>query len=271
MAGASDILINDPCVLFALRREAHFFRRTFRPHTRFPGAPCWAWFCGPAWLTVLVVETGVGAAATERALSWLLGRPLLGNVPYRPKLVLAAGFAGALRPGLRVGDLVLATELADDRGNVWPATWPGELPPGEWRPPLHRGRLLTAPALVGDPGQKQQLGQRHDALAVDMEAATVARVCARHEVPFGCLRAISDEAGTPLSPQLVEVLGSGRVKPWHLLRVLARRPRLAAELWRLARDTRRAARLLGSGLGEVLTLTLPWLASEGKGPAGPAG
>jgi hypothetical protein len=130
---------------------------------------------------------------------------------------------------------------------------------------LQRGRLLTAPALVGDPVQKQQLGQRHDALAVDMEAAAAARLCARHEVSFGCLRAISDEAATPLSPQLVEVLNSGRVTPGRWLRAAARRPRFLAECWRLAKDTRTAARQLGRGLGEVLTLTLPWLADEGKG------
>jgi adenosylhomocysteine nucleosidase len=266
--GASDIAINDPCVLFALRREALYFLREFRPHTRFRGAPCRAWFCGPAWLTVLVVETGVGATAAERALAWLLSEPLFGNVPYRPKLVLSAGFSGALQQGQRVGDLVLATELSDVLGNVCPTAWPGDLPPGEWQPPLHRGRLVTMTELVGDPGQKQQLGQRTDALAVDMETAVVARRCARHEVPFGCLRAISDEVTTPLSPQLVEVLSSGRVTPWRLLRAVTRRPRIVAEFRRLARDTRTAARQLGLGLGEVLTLTLPWMADGPRGRSG---
>jgi adenosylhomocysteine nucleosidase len=263
-----DITITDPCVLFAVRREALSFRREFRPHTRFRSAPCRAWFCGPPWLTVLVAETGVGAAAAERALTWLLNRPLYGNVPYRPKLVLSAGFSGALRPGLRVGDLVLATEVADAAGNVWKTTWPGDLPAGDWRPPLQRGRLLTTPDLVGNPEQKRLLGARHDALAVDMETAAVARLCGLHEVPFGCLRAFSDECSTPLSPQLVDVLSAGRVSPWRVLRAAAVRPRLLAEFWRLAADTRTAARQLGRGLGEVLTLTLPWMAEEGEGPSG---
>lgn len=266
----TDITINDPCILFALRREALFFRREFRPHTRFVGAPCWAWFCGPPWLTVLVVITGVGAAAAERALSWLLHRPRLGNVPYLPKLVLSAGFSGALRPGLHVGDLVLARALTDLSGTVWPATWPGDLPPGEWRPPLHRGRLLTVPTLVGDPGQKCQLGQQHNALAVDMETAILARLCWRHALPFGALRAISDDATTPLAPPLADLLSSGRVTPWRLLRAVTRRPQLVTQFWRLARATRTAARQLGRGLGEVLTLTLPWMQGEGERPVGPS-
>src|SRR5438034_1222368 len=116
-----------------------------------PGAPCWARFWGPAWLSVLVLETGVGRARTERALDWLLGRPLLGNVAYRPKVVLSVGFCGGLRDGLRTGDVVLATEVVDESGGRWPTTWPGELPAGRWDPPLHRGRLLTAARLAGDP------------------------------------------------------------------------------------------------------------------------
>jgi hypothetical protein len=42
-----------------------------------------------------------------------------------------------------------------------------------------------------------------------------------------------------------------------LLLALARGPGLAAELWRLARHTRLAAKQLGVALGELLTLTLP--------------
>jgi adenosylhomocysteine nucleosidase len=254
----TDLAFAGPCVVFALRREAAPFLRTFPPQQRFPGAPCRARFCGPSWLTVLVLETGLGPAAVEAALTWALGSPLFGNVPYRPKLVLSAGFSGALRPGLRVGDLVLATEVNDTEGNRWPATWPGELPPGPWRPTITRGRLLTATALVGDPAEKQALGERHDALAVDMESAAVARLCHKREVPFGCLRAISDDWDTPLSPRLVGLLQGGRVAPLRLAAALARRPALASELWLLARHTRAAARQLAGGLGGLLTLTLPW-------------
>jgi adenosylhomocysteine nucleosidase len=254
----SDLSFDDPCVVFALRREAAPFLREFRTQQRFPGSPCWARFCGPAWLTVLVLEAGIGAAATERALAWALQGPPLGTVPYRPRVVLSAGFAGALQPELRVGDVVLATDVADGEGNLWATTWPGDLPPGEWRPPLYRGRLLTAPALVGNVQDKQELGRRHAAAAVDMESAVIARLCKRCGVPFGCVRAISDDAGTPLSPRLAALLSRGRVSPVRLLTALAASPKMTGELWRLARATRFAAEQLGKALGELLTLTLPW-------------
>ncbi len=207
---------------------------------------------------MLVLETGIGPERTQAALDWLLGNPLLGNVPYRPRLVLSAGFSGALDGDRKVGDIVLATEVADTAGETIPTTWPGQLPAGEWRPPLYRGRVLTAARLVSTPQEKRTLGRQHGAVAVDMETATVARMCRRAEIPFGCLRAISDDWRTPLSPALVDCLAGGRVSPLRLLKLLVRSPGTIAELARLARQTRTAAEQLGKALGELLTLTLPW-------------
>jgi adenosylhomocysteine nucleosidase len=254
----TELAFDDPCVVFALSRESAAFRREFRPHQRFPGSPCRARFCGPPWLTVLVLETGVGSAPTDKALEWMFEQPKLGDVPYRPRVVLSAGFAGALQPQYKVGDLVLATEVVDAEGNAWPTTWPGELPPGEWQPPLHRARLLTVDNIVAGVEEKQGLGDRHQAAAVDMESAIVASWCKRHEVPFGCLRAISDDAQTPLSPQLADLLAGGRVSLPRVLGSLLMTPGMAGEMWRLARQTQLAAEQLAKALGEVLTLTLPW-------------
>jgi adenosylhomocysteine nucleosidase len=250
---------DDPCVVFALRRESAPFVRLFPVQQRFPGAPCRARFCGPSWLTVLVLETGVGPSCARRALDWLLTAPLLDNVPYRPKLVVSAGFCGALRPGYRAGDVVLADEVIADDAR-WPVPWPGELAAGEWHPPLHRDRLLCLPRLVGAVADKQALAAQHGAGVVDMESAEVARACLTGRVQFGCVRAVSDDCETPLSPQLVACLDGGRVAPWRLLATTAASPGLVPELWRLARQTRHAATQLALALGELLTLTLPWTA-----------
>jgi hypothetical protein len=90
-----------------------------------------------------------------------------------------------------------------------------------------------------------------------MESAIVARCCSRRGVPFGCVRAISDRADMPLSPRLVALLSGRSVSPLRVMAAVMRTPRLVGELWRLGRDTRVAARQLGTALGELLTLTLP--------------
>jgi len=254
----TDLAFTDPCVLFALRREARPFYREFRPHQRFRGARCRARFCGPPWLTVLALEMGVGAAHARQAAEWVLGSPVLGNLPYRPRIVLSAGFSGALSEDYRVGDILLASEVVDTEGSSWPTTWPESLPAGAWRPLLHRGRLLTATAVVSSPEEKRALGEKHQAVAVDMESAYLARLCKERGVPFGCIRSISDDWQTPLSPRLARLLAGGRVAPVRVVMALAASPRLAGEMWRLARATRVAADQLGKALGELLTLTLPW-------------
>jgi adenosylhomocysteine nucleosidase len=254
----SDVSLSEPLLVFALRREASHFLQEFEPQQRFAGAPCRAYFAGPSWLTVLVMETGVGPEAAETALHWALGKPLFGNLPYRPKLVLSAGFAGGLVPRLKVGDLVLAKEVADLDGRAWPAPWPAALP-ADWQQPVTRGRVLTTTTLVSDPADKRRLCEEHQALVVDMESAVVARACKERGVPFGCLRVVSDDWEMPLSPALAGLTPAGRVSWWRLLSALIRSPRLASELWRLAKQTKTAARKLGLGLGELLTLTLDWL------------
>jgi adenosylhomocysteine nucleosidase len=206
----------------------------------------------------LALHTGIGRARTEMALHWLLGQPVLGGVAYRPKLVLSAGFSGALQERLQAGDVILGTDVTNVDGQCWPVTWPAELPGGEWNPPLHRGRLLSAATLITSPEEKQALGRKHRAAAVDMETAAVARMCGQQDVPFGCVRVILDDLQTPLAPRLVSLLSAGRVSPWRAISALFSSPSLAAEYARLAGRARFAAEQLGKALGELLTLTLPW-------------
>jgi adenosylhomocysteine nucleosidase len=252
------LVLDDPCLLFALHREAQPFYHEFRPQQSFPNAPCRARFCGPEWLSVLVLETGVGAGCAEAALNWVLSKPTLDKLTYRPRVVISAGFAGALREEQAVGDIILATEVIDAAGERIATTWPGELPAGEWRPPLHRGRLFCSPSMVGAPEEKRRLGVQHEALAVDMESAVVARLCRKHDVPFGCVRSISDAVHTPLSPELLKLLAKGSVSPLAVVGAVATRPKMIGELWGLARSTRYAAEQLKTALGELLTLTLEW-------------
>ncbi len=258
----ADFRIDDPCILFALHQECGPFLKEFRPNQRFSGAPCWARFCGPPWLSVLVAVTGVGEENTRRAVDWVLSKPKLDLVPYEPKLMLFAGFAGGLAEHLVAGDLILASEIVDLEGTRWPTTWPGEMPPGPWQPPLYRGRLLAVSHLLADPAEKRRLATAHDAVAADMESAAFARLCTQRGVPFGCLRAISDDVDTPLSRRLASILAGGGVSWWGLAAALLRQPSLVTELFRLAGNTRHAARQLGLALGELLTLTLSWFEAE---------
>ena len=222
------------CMVFALSHEAAPFLRRFPATEPIADAPCWAHFCG----NLLVLQTGVGPKRMERALTWLL--------PHRLRLILSAGYSGALTEQHGVADLIVATEVIDGQGGRWPTTWSAA--PSDW----HRGCLLCWPRLVGEPEQKRRLGNEHGAVAVDMETAVVARLCSEQQVPFGCLRVISDGVNDRLSPELLAVLSGPRLAWWKLLAMLMRSPARIGELIRLARHARRASQHLTAGLIAVV-------------------
>lgn len=254
---AAENILSVPCLVFALRRESMYFRRAYPVRRQVWGAPCVAEFrgkrCQEPFSSKTVpdtffLESGMGTAAMETALGWCLSGPRLGGGAYRPSLLISAGFSGALQPELRTGDLVLATEVVDRQGKCWPA-----IAPAAWDDRnIAAGRLLTSSELVSDPQEKQRLGREYGALAVDMESAVAARLCHEHKVPFASLRVISDDWQTALSPHLVDMLGHERVSLPRLAGQVLRHPQLIGELWRLARQTRRAARKLLGGLSAIL-------------------
>lgn len=208
-----------------------------------PDAPCRVQRCAFG----CVLETGIGAERTRSALEWLLASP------WAPGLIITAGFAGALDDKLQVGDIVVASEVVDGDGNRWECS--RHTPCAGRRTRSVRttlGTIVTVSRLVGEPQEKRELREKFGALAVDMESATVAEFCSRRGIPFGCVRAISDDARTALSPRLVGLLAGERVAWWRLAGTALSSPRILMECVRLARNTRLATRRLGDFLHELL-------------------
>ncbi len=222
--------------MFALSAEAAFFRAAL-PRGARVAAPCPAWQHPHPGGRVLVVLSGMGPAAAGRALGWLFG----GGSPHRPSLVVSAGFCGGLDAGLAVGALVAPAEVVDLEGGAWRTAGV-----------VGGGRLVSVPAPVLTPQAKAELRQRTGAAAVDMESATVGRLCATAGVAFACLRAVSDDHRTALSADLGAALHGERVSVPRLLAAVARRPALVRELARLAGHSRTAGRALSAGLLGVL-------------------
>jgi adenosylhomocysteine nucleosidase len=172
--------------------------------------------------------------------------------------VLSVGFAGALDSELAVGDIIIASRIISPRGDSWPTSdilAPLPLATERW----HTGTIITTSHLLGDPARKAELAHQYEAIAIDMEAATVAEWSAIHAIPFGCVRAISDDATTQLSDRLLALIATnpssrrrGAVSPFALARALAAEPGLLGQLWRLARNTNLAARNLAEALTHLL-------------------
>jgi len=172
---------------------------------------------------VLLVLSGIGkvSAATTTAV-------LLDGMDVRA--LLFTGVAGGLAPGVRVGDVVVGRTLLQHDMDASPLFPRYEIPLtgrsrfdadaamsdalaagcdlvlraphavlgrfGITEPPRrHDGLVISGDRFVATTAESQAL--RHalpDALAVEMEGAAVAQVCADFDRPFALLRTVSDRA-----------------------------------------------------------------------------
>jgi len=117
---------------------------------------------------VRIVHTGIGAYAARVALELAVCEEL-------PERVISSGFAGALAPELRIGEIVTDAQVA------------------------------TADAVLATAAAKRTFRESTGAYAVDMETAAIREVCAAAGVPLAVLRAISDGAEDDLGlpPELL--------------------------------------------------------------------
>ena len=156
---------------------------------------------------VLVARCGIGkvnaAALTQALLALGVDR------------VLFTGVAGAVQPGLAVGDLVISRDAVQHDLDVTALGYRlGEVPgePWSWQADAELvhlalasaaeiaevttivGRVLSGDQFIADPARVAQLHEAFDGACAEMEGAAVAQVCARWGVPFVIIRSISDTA-----------------------------------------------------------------------------
>jgi nucleoside phosphorylase len=149
--------------------------------------------------TLSFVRTGVGPKRSALRLQEALSA-------INPSQILVIGYAGALDPNLKLGDVVEVEKALALSEN--PPGWEQVEVEGEFD--LERcsgfqqaataaglsGRVgigLTSHHVLGHPGHKILLHQRFHAAIIDMETAALARVARAEGIPICCIRVISDE------------------------------------------------------------------------------
>lgn len=176
---------------------------------------------------VVAVVSGIGKVAAATTATMLLQR-------YGVDGIVFTGVAGGLGDGVAVGDVVVASSLLQhdmDASPLFPrhvvpghaadrwathAPWAHALQAaahevlqalpqhvgteamarhGLHQPRAHQGLVVSGDRFVCTSAESQALRQTlPDALAVEMEGAAVAQVCADFGVPFAAVRTISDRA-----------------------------------------------------------------------------
>ena len=114
------------------------------------------------------------------------------------KYLISAGFAGALDPELRVGNLLLSENFSSpELLNSPRLDFAGD--------EIFMGKLVTVPGIVDSKSERERWAAQSGAAAVDMETQFIAAACTAQGIPMLSLRAISDTESEPL-PAPPEVL-----------------------------------------------------------------
>lgn len=176
---------------------------------------------------------GIGAEAARRATEAVVRE-------VNPERVISVGFAGALDPSLKVGDVLeprIVINAADSART--------EIESGEG--------ILVSSATVAGKDRKPQLAKSYNAIAVDMEAAAVAQGAEASGVEFATVKAISDAADFTM-PGTMErfVRVDGTFRSAKFAAHVAVRPWLWATTVALARNSAKASRALCDALASYL-------------------
>lgn len=169
--------------------------------------------------------------------------------------IMSYGMCGALADGLVIGDWVIGDRLWGAVEATCDPAWAAVLL--ERLPSARAGGYFADGRMIDTVAEKLALGQRHAALAVDMESHVAAAVAGERGLPFAILRCVSDGARHLLPHAItVSMRADGGVDAGAMLRSLVGRPGQAADVARTSagfmramRELRRGAAMIGPRMG----------------------
>jgi adenosylhomocysteine nucleosidase len=215
-----------PAIIAALPREVKHLVRGWQEH-RLPNK--------------IVLYTNdfavVACAGMGPARATLAVQAAMGMKPVTT--LLSVGLAGACDPSLKIADIVHAGTVVD--------TQSGE----RYSNSQFKQVLVSAPGIASIK-EKRRLYESYRAGAVDMEAATVARIAKAHNLSFQAIKAISDDAGFELRELTRFATKNGQFREAAFAAYSLAQPRLWPKLFHLAVNSKRAIQSLTAELESQL-------------------
>ena len=193
---------------------------------------------------VMLAANGEGpklaAQAAEVAIRAITAAELSAS---KLEAVVSVGYCGALTPEGREGQVIVATEVLD---GVEGMRFSCVIPQTESAHQI--GALISQDCVANGCSEKQQLAQS-GAIAVDMEAAGVAARTKRADLPFACIKVVTDRADESFGWDLNAMrTPDGRIARGKIGVYALTHPKLIPELLRWKRRAGSAAQALGEFL-----------------------
>lgn len=192
--------------------------------------------------TIFAFHGGMGAGPATRAFQRAFD-------VCRPTAVYSVGWAGSLRSETPAGSTMRPEAVLDlATGETFACA------PTNW---AARGTLLTARRVAVREEKGRLAGAYPVARAVDMEAATIARLAAARGLPFRIVKAISDTVDEDLPDLNPYVTPQGQFATARFVAHAAMRPALWPVLSRFGKQSALAAKNLADTLAAELGIEKP--------------
>lgn len=157
---------------------------------------------------VVLMQSGIGKVNAAICTTLLISN-------FKPDYIINTGSAGGLGSGLKVGDILVSTEVlhhdvdatefgyAEGQVPMMPASYPAdEMLVDKTTSAIYKhaytartGLIVSGDSFIGSADKKAVILEKFPhAMAVEMEAAAVAQTCYQFSTPFIITRAVSDLA-----------------------------------------------------------------------------
>ena len=198
-------------------------------------------FARLAWLKgkpIVVVANGPGPALAGRATEIVRKHHELNGL-------VSTGFCGALNPALKPCDIFVATEVVGVAHAL-------SVPRSHSCERFKSGKLLSIDRVVSTAAEKADLRQT-GADAVEMEAAAVALKAAEWNIPFYCIRVVTDTSAETFPLDFNDMRDAdGRFSRTRIMAAALRRPgSVLPELLKLNKRCKDASQALGNFLADA--------------------
>ncbi|MDB6054151.1 MAG: nucleoside phosphorylase [Verrucomicrobiales bacterium] len=206
-------MVQNPLVCFAVREESTFFHKSSN---------------------VDFLITGMGRDNAFSSVEEYLQT-------HQPPFVLTCGFAGALSPALNLNSILYSCD--DDFPLI----------PQLMRLGGIQGVFAHSSSVLTTRQEKKTLLEQSGANVVEMESSVIRELCSAVGIPSAIVRVISDTAREDLPLDFNQFMDSRQnMRMPHLIFHVLTHPAKIPPLMRFGKQTRQAARELGSFLNRLL-------------------
>ena len=152
--------------------------------------------CESDIIKCIVAKCDIGKYAAAKCLNEIL------NTYSNVSVVFSVGIAGAISPLLKVGNIIVGNTIID-----YNAQMKAEIIRSKWditryfkmEPAVCWGKIISSDMPIQNEYLKKQLFCNYHAACVEMESASIVRLCNEKRIKFAAIKVISDYADESLN------------------------------------------------------------------------